>query len=100
MIERMIDNADEWPSISWKITVEAVCKQCGNAMTMDDPASASPKLVCKCGHSQPLEKSPDDVADDLMARAKTTKKMDVDKIRELAEIETEIEKREAAGDER
>lgn len=94
MIERIVEDDDQWPDVTWTISILPTCRKCGKAMTLvegSDPA----RIECKSGHAVTLSQSPDDVADALTARTRVNKHMNVNKIIEQAKIETEVEKKEA-----
>jgi DNA-directed RNA polymerase subunit M/transcription elongation factor TFIIS len=93
MITRVVDDANFRPHAVWTVSIQATCPQCQQQLSVAD---AEKKLSCTaCGYECPLEKSVDDVADDVLMHVKGNKHMKVDRIRQLAEIETQVAKEEA-----
>jgi DNA-directed RNA polymerase subunit M/transcription elongation factor TFIIS len=95
MIERIIDDPAFHPQARWHVVITPSCLKCGKLMAVSKDEKT---LVCNgCQTSSEIVKSLDDVADDVLMHVKGNRHMKRARIREQAEAETEIQKREATG---
>jgi hypothetical protein len=96
MIERLVDDSQFQPRAIWLVTITAACPRCKSDM---QPNPEAVELACtQCDYACTLEKSLDDIADDVLSHVHRGRAMDTSRIREKAETETDIQKREAGDD--